>query len=465
MTESILAAVAYPTPRQARIVLFGVLLALVLGPLSQNIVSPALPTIALDLGDLRHTHWIVTAYLAAGTAATPIFGKLCDTWGRRRTLALALALFTVGSVGCALAPSLLALVGARLVQGAGGGALNALILTILADIIPPSERGRYQGYTTTVFAVGALSGPAFGGFITQHFHWSAVFWVCGGLGVLAMVLGMTVLRSHPRFERPAPLDGVAALLLIAATATLLLAIGAAWPLSLISLLVASLALWSLLCWRLGCSAHPLVPIHVLSSPIMRTATLAASLSTAVLFVLTTFLPAYFQQSLGLSIGQAGIALSPMILGSVLGSLIAGQSMMRLKRYRRAAEAGLVVSILAAAGLALMATAQPSIVLTEVLLTLVTLGSGTVIPITTFSIQNVMAMHDLGTATSVNNFVRQLVAAVAVPVVAVVVFGGSARSVAVASDGAYVAMFALIAALLIASLLALWRMEERPLRGG
>lgn len=443
--------------------LFGVLLALVLGPLSQNIVSPALPTIALDLGDLRHTHWIVTAYLAAGTAATPIFGKLCDTWGRRRTLALALVLFTVGSVGCAVSPSLAALVGARVVQGAGGGALNALILTILADIIPPSERGRYQGYTTTVFAVGALSGPAFGGFITQHYHWSAVFWVCGGLGVLAMILGMAVLRLHPRFERPAPLDGVAALLLIAATATLLLAIGAVGPGPMLGLLVSSMILWALLGWQLGKSQHPLVPIHVLSSPIMRTATLSASLSTTVLFLLTTFLPAYFQQFLGLSIGQAGMALSPMILGSVLGSLIAGQSMMRLKRYRRAAEAGLGVSILASGGLALLAMGHPSLVLTEILLTLITLGSGTVIPITTFSIQNVMEMHDLGTATSVNNFVRQLVAAIAVPIVAVVVFGGAGRSAVVASSGAYVAMFTVIAALLIASLFVLWRMEERPLR--
>jgi MFS family permease len=464
VTGPVPAAVAYPPPGQARIVLFGVLLALVLGPLSQNIVSPALPTIALDLGDLRHTHWIVTAYLAAGTAATPIFGKLCDTWGRRRTLALALVLFIAGSVGCALSPSLPALVGARVIQGAGGGALNALILTILADIIPPSERGRYQGYTTTVFAVGALSGPAFGGFITQHFHWSAVFWVCGGLGVLALLLGMMVLRRHPRFERPAPLDGVAALLLIAATATLLLAIGADWPGPMTGLLAASLSLWALLWWRLGRSPHPLVPIHVLASPIMRTATLSASLSTAVLFVLTTFLPAYFQQALGLSVGQAGVALSPMILGSVLGSLIAGQSMMRLKRYRRAAEAGLAVGILAAAGLVFLAmNRSPPIVLVEILLTLITLGSGTVIPITTFSIQNVMEMHDLGTATSVNNFVRQLVAAVAVPIVSVVVFGGASRSVVVASSGAYVAMFAVIAALLIASLLALWRMEERPLR--
>lgn len=196
---------------------------------------------------------------------------------------------------------------------------------------------------------------------------------------------------------------------------------------------------------------------------MRAATLSASLSTAVLFVLTTFLPVYFQQSRGLSVGQTGMALSPMILGSVLGSLIAGQSMMRLKRYRRAAEAGLVVSILAATSLAMMAMGRPSIIMVEVMLALITLGSGTVIPITTFSIQNVIEMHDLGTATAVNNFVRQLVAAVIVPLVAVVVFGDAGPSSAAASAGAHVAMFALIAALLLASLLALWRMEERPLR--
>ena len=168
-------------PEIRRIVL-GIMLTMFLGALDQTIVATALPTIGRHFNNLDDLAWVVTAYLLTATASTPLYGKLSDIYGRRVVMLTAIGIFVAGSVACALAPSMTALVVARGLQGLGGGGLMALAQTIIADIVSPRERGRYQGYIGAVFAVSSVGGPVLGGFLTEHLDWSLIFWINVPLG-------------------------------------------------------------------------------------------------------------------------------------------------------------------------------------------------------------------------------------------------------------------------------------------
>jgi MFS family permease len=161
----------------------GILLAMFLGALDQTIVATALPTIGRDLQDVDSLSWVVTAYLLTATAVTPLYGKLSDIHGRRLMLLVAIGVFATASVGCALAPTMPILILARGAQGLGGGGLLSLAQTIVADVVPPIERGRYQGYIGTIFAASSVGGPVLGGFLAEHLHWSLIFWINLPLGL------------------------------------------------------------------------------------------------------------------------------------------------------------------------------------------------------------------------------------------------------------------------------------------
>src|SRR6185437_12805562 len=171
------------THPEIRAIVLGIMLAMFLGALDQTIVATALPTIGRHFHDLGDLSWVVTAYLLTGTAVTPLYGKLSDIHGRRGMLLIAIVLFVMGSLACAVAPSMMALIVARGVQGLGGGGLMALSQTIIADIVSPRERGRYQGYIAAVFATSSIGGPVLGGFLTEHVDWSLIFWINLPLGV------------------------------------------------------------------------------------------------------------------------------------------------------------------------------------------------------------------------------------------------------------------------------------------
>ena len=200
------------------------MLAMFLGALDQTIVATALPTIGRHFGDLGDLSWVVTAYLLTGTAVTPLYGKLSDIHGRRMMMLIAIGLFVAGSLACALAPSMTALVFARALQGLGGGGLIALSQTIIADIVSPRERGRYQGYISAVFAVSSVGGPVLGGFLTQHIDWSLIFWINLPLGLVALGMSSSALKRVPFQARKHRLDVIGALLMVAAAVALLLAL-------------------------------------------------------------------------------------------------------------------------------------------------------------------------------------------------------------------------------------------------
>ena len=200
-----------------RNIVLGILLAMFLGALDQTIVATALATIGRDLADVDNLSWVVTAYLVTATAVTPLYGKLSDIHGRRAMLLVAISVFAIGSVASALAPTMMVLIVARAVQGLGGGGLLSLAQTIIADVVSPRERGRYQGYIGVVFASSSIGGPVLGGFFAEHLHWSLIFWINLPLGLIALLMTNNALKRLPRHERRHRLDFAGAALMIAAT--------------------------------------------------------------------------------------------------------------------------------------------------------------------------------------------------------------------------------------------------------
>ena len=168
-------------------IMMGIMLAMFLSALEQTIVAPALPTIGRTLGDVGNLSWVVTAYLLANTAATPLFGKLSDIHGRRRMMLFAIVMFVAGSVACALAPTMPALIAARALQGIGGGGILPIAHTIIGDMVTPRERPRYQSYTSIMFMAASIIGPVVGGVLTDYVHWTMIFWINLPMGLLALV--------------------------------------------------------------------------------------------------------------------------------------------------------------------------------------------------------------------------------------------------------------------------------------
>ena len=184
----------------------GILLAMFLSALEQTIVAPALPTIGRALGDVENLSWVVTAYLLANTAATPLFGKLSDIHGRRRMMLIAIVVFLAGSVACALAPNMPSLIAARALQGIGGGGILPIAHTIIGDMVSPRERPRYTSYTSIMFMAASIAGPVLGGVLTDYVHWTMIFWINLPMGLLALWMTDRALKKLPRHDRKHHLD-------------------------------------------------------------------------------------------------------------------------------------------------------------------------------------------------------------------------------------------------------------------
>ena len=461
-------------PADIRSIFVGMMLAMFLSALDGTIVATAMPTIGRELGDAQHLPWIVTSYLLASTAVTPLYGKFADMRGRRVTMLVAIGVFILGSIACALAPSLPALAVARGIQGMGGGGLIALAQTIIADVVTPRERGRYQAYFGTVFASASVLGPVLGGFFAQTLHWSWIFWINLPLGLLAFWLVNGRLKLLPRHERRHRLDLPGAVLLVCATTSLMLVVnwgGHAYPwlsAQVLGLAAASLVAWLAFFARIATASEPLIPLAVLADPVVAAATASGALCVGTYVGLSILVPLYFEAGLGFSARQSGIALIPMMIGVPIGATIAGRTMAQVAHYKRLPIAGLVLAIAALSGFAASAGRGPFL-LGEVLLALTAIGIGTVFPVVTVALQNAVQLHHLGTATATMNFMRQLSGAIIVAVFGAIALGGGGVAVEaldrhVAADpGAFRMVFWLAVVLLIVSFVAFALMEERPLR--
>ncbi len=323
----------------------GVLLSMLLAALDQTIVAPAMPTIARALGHAEYLPWIVTGYLLTATAVAPLYGKISDVLGRRPTIYAAILIFLAGSLVSALAPNMLVLVVGRAIQGAGGGGLFALAQIVIGDLVPPRERAKYAAWISGTWAVASVAGPLLGGTFAEHLHWSLIFWINLPLGFLAMAIINNPLKKLPIVAKHHRIDGLGAVLLIVATALLLLALNwggstYAWisP-EILGLVACSAIFWAAFALRLMRAAEPLVSLEVLGNRIVLTGTLSMFLLQAASVGLSVYLPVYLQSIIGLSVSESGTAMLGLLLGTVAGATFSGQAIPRFVHYKRIALIG------------------------------------------------------------------------------------------------------------------------------
>jgi EmrB/QacA subfamily drug resistance transporter len=463
-----------------RAIVAGIMLAMFLSALEQTIVAPALPAIGKSLGGVDDLSWVVTSYLLAATATTPLFGKLSDIYGRRTILLAAIGIFIGGSVACALAPTIWMLILARGLQGIGGGGLLPIAQTIIADLLSPRERPVVQGRTSIMFMSASILGPVLGGLLTDHLHWSFIFWINLPLGAVALIMTERALRRLPRHDRRHQLDVIGAVTMVAAALTLMLALawgGTHYPwssLRIMTLIAASAALWALFAVRLLTAREPFIPLAILRGRVTSTITCAAFFSIGTIIGITIYTPLYCQTVLGVSASLSGFALIAYMVGAVIGAQSAARLMVRLTHYMRVPIVGLVIAIGALAALA-FDPAGHSLIEVGVLLFVLGCGLGPMYPVSTVLMQNEVKPHQLGTATGTLNFFRTLGGAILVAVFGAIVLGGANNSSGImtlerlAADHGDMApafhwVFIAAAVCLGISLACLFVVEERPLHG-
>jgi EmrB/QacA subfamily drug resistance transporter len=462
-----------------RAIVAGIMLAMFLSALEQTIVAPALPAIGRSLGGIDELSWVVTAYLLAVTATTPLFGKLSDIYGRRVVLLWAIGIFISGSIACALAPTIWTLVFARGLQGIGGGGLLPIAQTIIADLLSPQERPIVQGRTSIMFMSASILGPVLGGFLTDQLHWSLIFWINLPLGAVALVMSERALRQLPRNERPHQLDVIGATLMVAAGLSLMLALAwggthYAWRSPLIvGLLAASAVLWGLFAARLLTAREPFIPLAILRSRVTSMITCAAFFGVGTIIGITIYTPLYCETVLGLSASSSGLALIAFMAGTVVGSLTAARLMVRLTHYMRVPLVALLFAVITLAVLAADPINQ-SIVRLVLLLFVLGCGVGPMYPLSTIVMQNAVKPHQLGTATGTLNFFRTLGGAIIVAVFGAIVLGSTANGGIITLEGlaaahadlapAFRAVFIAAAICLAIAFFSLLAVEERPLHG-
>ncbi len=463
-----------------RAIVAGIMLAMFLSALEQTIVAPALPAIGKSLGDVDDLSWVITSYLLSLTAATPLFGKLSDIYGRRAILLLAIGIFIAGSIACALAPTLWALVLARGLQGIGGGGLLPIAQTIIADLLSPRERPIVQGRTSIMFMSASILGPVLGGLLTDHLHWSFIFWINVPLGGIALVMTERALRRLPRNDRPHQLDIVGAALMLGAAIALMLALslgGTHYPWGswrMLTLIGSSTILWALFALRLLTAREPFIPLTILHGRVTSTMTVAAFFSIGTVIGVTIYMPLYCQTVLGVSASLSGLALIAYMGGATLGSLVSTRFVVHMRHYMRVPIGGLVVAV---ATLIVLAIDPAGKSFGEVvgLLLVLGFGLGPMYPVSTIVMQNVVKPHQLGTATGTLNFFRTLGGAIVVAIFGAIVLGEVAegspaltldRLAAGQGDLALAFHWVFIAAAICLgiSFACVLAVEERPLHG-
>jgi EmrB/QacA subfamily drug resistance transporter len=391
-------------------ILSGLILAMFLASLDQTIVATSLSTMANDLRGWELMSWVVSAYLVASTVTTPIYGRLSDLYGRRPILLTSIGLFLGASVLCALSQTMPQLIAARVLQGIGGGGLRSVSQAAIADVIPPRERGRYQGYFSSVMAISNLLGPVLGGFFADYLTWHWIFWINVPFGVLALVLCDRNLRRLPRPKRRPAIDWFGAALILGSTTPILIAVGraqetAGWGSAdvLVPLMIGLVLLVGLIVWERE-SPEPIIPLRLFANRIFAVASAISFLMSMVMIAMIILVPLDFELAAGLAPNEAGIRLIPMTGGTVLGAFIAGQLVSRTGHYR-------IFPILGAAAMTIMCGAIAysglgnSWPLDTALTAALGLSFGFQLPTVIVPVQNALDLADTGIGLSTVMFFR------------------------------------------------------------
>jgi EmrB/QacA subfamily drug resistance transporter len=343
----------------------GLLLVLTLASLDQNIVATALPGIVSELGGLAHLSWVVTAFLVASTATTPLYGKLSDSYGRRALFFVAVGIFLAGSALCGLAQGMGQLIAFRAVQGLGAGGLITLSQTTVGDLLAPRERGRYQGLFTAVFAACSVAGPLLGGFITDALSWRWIFYINLPIGAVALALIATTLRRPNRVVHHR-IDFAGAALMVGGTVFAILVLtldssreGWSRPGTWVEA-AASVACFALLVWHERNAVEPILPPRLFRDRVFVVGASVMGLTAVALFGAVIFLPLYFQLVLGAAASKSGLMLSPLMGGVIVASVVGGRLLSRTGRYKFLPVTGLSVACVAFLLLSWLAQSQASV---------------------------------------------------------------------------------------------------------
>jgi EmrB/QacA subfamily drug resistance transporter len=419
MTQNVPRPMPALSPRDIRSILLGLTLAIFLGALEQTIVSVALPHMAAALQGTGLLAWVVSGYLLALAVSTPIYGKLGDLYGRRAVLSLAICVFLLASVWCALATSMPMLIAARIVQGIGGGGLISVAQATIADVVAPRERGRYQGYISGAYALASLAGPVLGGLLTKYLSWRWIFWINLPLGLATLLISR---RAMARLAVPQvrhAIDTLGAVLLSASLSALLVGItrvgqGAQWlDAANLQLFALGATLLGAFLWQEQRAAEPLIPLSLFRN---RTVVVSCALLFIVFFelvALTALIPLRLQMSSGAGVDEAAFELLPLTLAGPCAALLSGRMMVRTGRYRPFQLAG--AAIVAPAVLALALIDASATLPTLLCMTAAGLGMGAQMPSSMVAVQNAVPSGQVGVATAVTALFRALGAAMGIAI--------------------------------------------------
>jgi EmrB/QacA subfamily drug resistance transporter len=403
------------TKRRIWIIFSALIAGMLLSSLDQTIVSTAMPTIVGQLGGVEHQVWITTAYILATTIVMPIYGKFGDVLGRRRLFLLAIAIFTLASLACAFASDFWMFVVFRAIQGLGGGGLMILSQAIIADIVPANERGKYLGPLGGIFGLSAVAGPLLGGLFVDHLTWQWAFYINIPVGIAAFIIGLFALQL-PNKKATKRIDWLGVVFLSAATTCLIFFTDLGgdtefgWD---------SLATWA---WGLGMvvavalfiftesrAQDPIMPLSMFRNPIFINATAIGLALGIAMFAAIGFVPTFLQMSSGTSAAASGLLMLPMMVGLMGTSIAAGLAITKTGRYRLYPILGTIITGIAMACMTTLAAETP-VWLICVYLFIFGAGLGLIMQVVVLVVQNAVPAAEIGTATSTNNYFREVGAA-------------------------------------------------------
>ncbi|HLI13246.1 MAG TPA: MDR family MFS transporter [Alphaproteobacteria bacterium] len=402
----------YPSfsPQEIVSIMSGLMLAMFLASLDQTIVATSLSSIGRDLNGWRSLAWVVSAYLVTSTTTTPIYGRLSDLYGRRPILLISIGLFVGSSVLCALSGTMAQLIAARALQGVGGGGLRSVSQAVIADMIPPRERGRYQGYLSSVFATSNVLGPVLGGFFADYLSWHWIFWINLPLGLAAFILSNRNLAKLRRPQHHPKIDWLGALLILASATPILIGVANAeraggWlsvdsfgPIAGGLMAIAALILWERI------AREPMLPLRLFRNSIFSVASIISFLVMMVMIGLIVLVPMDYQLGAGLSANAAGIRMIPMTIGTVIGSFISGQLITYTGRYRIFPIIGTSTGMIACAVIA-WAGLGHSLAFDILATGILGMSFGGQLAPMTVTVQNALHSHDNGIGVSCLMFFR------------------------------------------------------------
>ncbi|MFJ2076187.1 MFS transporter [Streptomyces anulatus] len=399
------------SPRKVRMVFLGLMLTLLLAALDQMIVATALPKIVGELHGLEKMSWAVTAYLLASTIVLPLYGKLGDLFGRKGVFQFAIVVFIIGSALAGWSRTMDELIAFRAVQGIGGGGLMIGVQAIIADIVPARERGRYMGLIGAVFGLASVAGPLLGGFFTDHASWRWCFYINVPFGLVTLAVIAVVLKLPRPAVRPR-LDVLGAVLLAVASTCLVLVTSwggteYAWGSTTILGLAAGAVVTTVLFVAAEHrAAEPIIPLRLFRDSVFNVTGLVGAVVGIALFGAASYLPTYLQMVDGASATESGLLMLPMMMGIVGGSIVSGQLITRTGRYRIYPILGSAVSVVGMWLLSLL-EADTSPLAYSFYQAVLGIGIGLVMSVLVLAVQNSVRPSDLGTATSANNYFRQI----------------------------------------------------------